>query len=177
VQVAAGEVNPAVVSVPCAGCHGTDGASEGQAATIAGLSKTYLKDTMLNYKNDKRYSTIMGRIAKGYSDEQIEAMADYFSAKPWVSAKVETDPEMVSLGRQLHTSKGCIGCHGSTGISPMPTAPRMAGQYPEYLKIQMQYYADPSKPIPPTAMPMRGMLSGLSDEYLTALAHFYASQK
>jgi len=173
----AGGVDPAVVSNPCAGCHGTAGASEGQAPTIAGLSQMYLEQTMNNYKNEQRYSTIMTRLAKGYDDAQIKAMAEFFANKPWVSADVKSDSKLVSKGQQLHNAKGCVGCHGATGISPMPTAPRLAGQYPDYMVIQMQYYADAKKPIPATAMAMRGMLAGLSKEDLTALAHFYASHK
>ena len=70
-----------------------------------------------------------------------------------------------------------MGCHGANGISPMPTTPRMAGQYADYLVITMQQYQDPKVAIPPAAMPMRGMLTGVSEDDLKALAHFYASQK
>ncbi len=43
--------------------------------------------------------------------------------------------------------------------------------------IQMQDYQNANRAIPPIAMPMRGMLAGVSEEDLKALAHFYASQK
>ena len=59
----------------------------------------------------------------------------------------------------------------------MPTAPRLAGQYIDYMVITMQQYQDPSLAIPPTAMAMRGMLAGVGEDDLKALANFYASQK
>jgi sulfide dehydrogenase cytochrome subunit len=165
------------LSAPCAGCHGTAGASAGQAPVIGGLSKTYLKASMVNYKNDSRYSTVMSRVAKGYSDEQIDAIADYFAQQPWVNGEQEIDAALAAKGKGLHSSKGCVGCHGANGISATPTVPRLAGQYADYLVYQMRDYANADLAIPASAMPMRGILQGLSDQELEALAHFYASQQ
>jgi cytochrome c553 len=36
---------------------------------------------MLDFKNGRRPATIMHQIAKGYSDEQIAAIAAYFAAQ------------------------------------------------------------------------------------------------
>ena len=64
----------------CAGCHGTFGSSVGPASpTIAGISRDYFIETMLAYKEAQRPSTIMSRIAKGYTEQEIELMAEYFS--------------------------------------------------------------------------------------------------
>lgn len=64
----------------CAGCHGPNGKSLGPATpSIAGTSKEYFIQTMNDFKSGDRPSTIMMRIAKGYSDEDIALMADYFS--------------------------------------------------------------------------------------------------
>jgi sulfide dehydrogenase cytochrome subunit len=178
-SIAGSAPDPAVLSNPCAGCHGTDGASLGPAPVIGGLSKVYLEQTMNNYKRGQSYSTIMSRIAKGYDAAEIKAMASFFASKPWVSGKQEVDPKLVAKGQTLHMRKGCLGCHGLTGIPPSLTTPipRLAGQYAEYLVLQMQDYQDPAVSISPAAMPMRLMLKDLSEEDLTALANFYASQK
>ena len=37
---------------------------------------------MQDYKDGKQPSTIMQQLAKGYTDEQIALMADYFSKQP-----------------------------------------------------------------------------------------------
>lgn len=65
----------------CANCHGTDGASAGGGGMpgLAGLSPTYFVEQMRAFRDGKRAATIMHQIAKGYSDEQIVALADYFS--------------------------------------------------------------------------------------------------
>jgi len=161
----------------CAGCHGTDGASRGEAPTIAGLSKEYLVATMTNYKADQRHSTIMGRLAKGYDAAEIEAMAGFFAGKPWVSGKQDVDPGMAAKGEALHKSKGCNGCHGQGGEVSTATTPRLAGQYAQFMAIQLGYYQDAKQTVPPSALPMRMMLNGLSENDLHALAAYYASQK
>lgn len=165
------------LSVPCAGCHGSEGASKGEIPVIGGLSKVYLEATMKNYKNEVRYSTVMTRIAQGYSDQQIAAIGEYFSNQPWIPGSQEINASMAKRGEKLHMEKGCAGCHGAVGISSIATVPRLAGQYARYLFYQMADYQDPDKPISAAARPMRGMLAGLSDDDLEALAHFYASQK
>ena len=167
----------AMVSNPCAGCHGIEGASQGEAPVIAGLSQMYLSSTMKAYRDGQRYATIMDRIAKGYTDAQIDAMSGHFANIGWPTNNQTVDADQAAKGQKLHTSSGCAGCHGATGVSMMPNAPRLAGQYAGFLEQQMHDYKDAAKAIPPGAMVMRSMLAAMSDEDIAALAAFYASQK
>ena len=48
---------------------------------LAGLQRTYLMQQMQDFKTGKRPATVMHQLAKGYTDEQIEALAAYFSAQ------------------------------------------------------------------------------------------------
>jgi cytochrome subunit of sulfide dehydrogenase len=74
------EFNPRgqILALSCASCHGTDGKSEGIMPGFYGKSQVYLENAMKQFKNDERYSTVMGRHAKGYTDEEIKLIADYF---------------------------------------------------------------------------------------------------
>lgn len=65
----------------CAACHGTNGApTQGSlVGALAGRSKNDLVQVMAQYKAGQRPATVMHQIAKGYSDAEIAAMADYFS--------------------------------------------------------------------------------------------------
>jgi cytochrome subunit of sulfide dehydrogenase len=65
----------------CANCHGTNGASQGGTPTLAGQPKTNLVQQMQDFKAGRRPATVMHQIAKGYTDEQIEALAAFFSAQ------------------------------------------------------------------------------------------------
>jgi cytochrome c553 len=48
---------------------------------LSGQQQTYLAQQMQDFRAGKRPATIMHQIAKGYTDEQIDALAAYFSAQ------------------------------------------------------------------------------------------------
>ncbi len=66
----------------CAACHGTNGNSAGGAIPgLAGSNKEYFVAQMKAFKEGKREATVMHQIAKGYSDAEIAAVADFFAAQ------------------------------------------------------------------------------------------------
>jgi len=69
------------LAAACANCHGTNGVSAQGMPNLAGLQRTYLVQQMQDFKTGKRPATIMHQLAKGYTDEQIDALAAYFSAQ------------------------------------------------------------------------------------------------
>ncbi|WP_090597220.1 c-type cytochrome [Pelagibacterium luteolum] len=74
------QTDASVLAGTCANCHGTDGNSPGAIPSIAGLPFEYILEQLLAFKADEvPGTTIMGRIAKGYSDEELEALALHFS--------------------------------------------------------------------------------------------------
>lgn len=71
----------AMLSNSCAGCHGTDGNSPGAIPSIAGKSKEFLQMALTEFRSGVRTSTVMSRHAKGYSDEEIKLIAEFFAGK------------------------------------------------------------------------------------------------
>ena len=69
------------LATTCSGCHGTHGRSASGMPTIAGLDQAYIVKQMNNFKSGARSATVMHQIAKGFNDEQIAALAAYFSAQ------------------------------------------------------------------------------------------------
>jgi cytochrome c553 len=69
------------IAANCANCHGTDGRSRGAIPPIAGQDKAYLVQQLKDFRDGKRPSTIMQQLAKGYTDEQIEAAAAYLASR------------------------------------------------------------------------------------------------
>lgn len=65
----------------CTGCHGPNGHSEGGMPNLAGLQKAYIVNAMREFKAGTRQATVMHQHAKGYTDEQIERMAEFFAAQ------------------------------------------------------------------------------------------------
>ena len=75
-----------------------------------------------------------------------------------------------AAGKEL--SVACSACHGADGNSAVGTFPKLAGQGARYLVKQMQDIRDGARPVPT----MAGQLDGKSDQELTDIATFYASQ-
>jgi cytochrome subunit of sulfide dehydrogenase len=69
----------AYLSANCANCHGTAGRATSALPALAGMSKDGFIKAMTDFRDGKRSATIMHQLAKGYSDEQIALMAEYFS--------------------------------------------------------------------------------------------------
>ncbi|MDS1141267.1 hypothetical protein RE432_12570 [Pusillimonas sp. SM2304] len=65
----------------CANCHGTDGRSPGGIPSIAGRPESILAAQLMAFKSDAPppNTTIMNRLIKGFSDEEIAALARHFS--------------------------------------------------------------------------------------------------
>ena len=69
------------LTASCAGCHGTAGKGVPPMPPLAGLEKSYIVQQMQDFKSGKRPATIMHQLAKGYSDEQIDAIAAFLSGQ------------------------------------------------------------------------------------------------
>lgn len=68
------------LAASCANCHGTAGVAQQGMESLAGQSKDDLLKKMLDFKTGKKPATIMHQLSKGYTDEQLEQLAVYFSA-------------------------------------------------------------------------------------------------
>jgi cytochrome c553 len=65
----------------CAGCHGQNGQGRDGTPILAGYDKAGFIRVWGEFRaNQRPTATIMGRIARGYSDEEVAALADYFSS-------------------------------------------------------------------------------------------------
>ena len=69
------------LAAACSNCHGTNGMSQQGMPSLAGQQRAYLAQQMQDFRAGKRTATIMHQIAKGYTDEQIDALAAYFAAQ------------------------------------------------------------------------------------------------
>ncbi len=68
------------LAASCANCHGTMGVAEPGNESLAGVNKEELLKKMMDFKSGKKPATIMHQLSKGYTDEQLVALAGYFSA-------------------------------------------------------------------------------------------------
>jgi cytochrome c553 len=70
----------------CSGCH-APAAVAGTVPAIAGLPAQEIAAAMMAFRADQRPSTVMNRIAKGFTDEEIRAIADWLASRQDQAAK------------------------------------------------------------------------------------------
>ena len=63
----------------CYVCHGPEGRSAEAVPMLMRGQKELVVQQLLDFKAERRPATIMNRVAKGYSDEQIAAIVDYLA--------------------------------------------------------------------------------------------------
>lgn len=195
-SVSAEMASPSMLADTCAGCHGPSGISSGPATpSISGMSRVYFVNAMLAFKYGedeekiaaaaktlkmdpddidglKRPATIMGRIAKGYSDEEVGALADYFTRKTFLRATQQADSAMAAKGKRIH-EEACEKCHEEGGRKGDGSG-ILAGQWMPYLSNAMMDFTAGHRDMPKK---MRAKVKELNDQDFAALIQFYGSQK
>ena len=69
------------LAATCANCHGTGGRSAGGMASLAGEPRDRLLAKLKAYATGNQPATVMGQIARGYSEGQMELIAAWFAAQ------------------------------------------------------------------------------------------------
>ncbi len=141
----------ALVDRACSKCHGQYGVSISPlfpilAGQLPGYIEAELKLFRLRGRSDPRGRAFMWGIARGLTDEQIKGVARYFSSQPAVKGSGTSNPALADKGKVMYENgapdrdiEACTVCHGHSGEG-VNTQPRLAGQHPDYVSIQMFLY-------------------------------------
>lgn len=159
----------------CAICHGPEGVStRPEFPTIAGIPAGVHADALYLYKEGGYPcpDSKMCKPAVRLSDEQIEQIAEYYAAKPFVAAKQDFDADKAARGEEIHNAD-CEKCHTGGGSNPEVDASILAGQWMMYLTAVMTDYAA-GKRLQNDAM--KAKTEKLSEADIEALVNYYASQ-
>jgi sulfide dehydrogenase cytochrome subunit len=163
-----------VLARTCNGCHGVGGVSAGAPMpSIGGLPREYLRNVMKEWKYGERSSIAMDRIVKGFSDDQIDALATYFSKLPWVPVPQTVAPELIAKGKSA-ISEYCEDCHGLTGNDPDVGVPRINGQWAKYMELELLKYR--SKEFKMPHRKMRKAAQNMKPGDVSAAAHYFGAQ-
>ena len=168
----------------CTPCHGHQGYSlDEDVPVIAGFSYDGFVDALDAFRDGERHAvayqapgsplTLMNEIAQRLSDDEVEELAAYFSALPFVPRTQFADRELAAKGAEVH-EKHCERCHSNGGSDPEDDAAILAGQWMPYLKRQFDDITSGKRKVP------RAMLrrfSQLDEGEKEALLHFYANQQ
>ena len=141
----------ALVNNACSKCHGEYGVSISPlfpilAGQLPGYIEAELKLFRIRGRSDPRGRAFMWGIARGLTDEQIKGVAQYFSSQPAVKGSGTSNPALADKGKVMYENgaperdiEACTVCHGHSGEG-VNTQPRLAGQHPDYVSIQMFQY-------------------------------------
>ncbi|MCY4641867.1 MAG: cytochrome c4 [Gammaproteobacteria bacterium] len=200
ISLASEMASPSMLSDTCLGCHGPSGISDGPATpTISGMSEIYLIGAMLAYKYDNdedkvdavieadpdledveyfaRTSTVMDRIAKGYTEAEIKAIAKYFAALPFKAQKQDVNVEQAQAGASIHENH-CEKCHEDGGRSAEDDAGVLAGQWIPYLEYTMADFFSGDRAMPKKMKKQMKEVHEMHGENSVAeLIQFYANQE
>ncbi|NTW48614.1 MAG: c-type cytochrome [Chlorobiales bacterium] len=74
------EVNPRgqILAMSCTTCHGPDGKSAGMMPKLNGKTAEYIESQLKRFKAGEGKPTVMDRIAKGYTDDELKLIAEFF---------------------------------------------------------------------------------------------------
>lgn len=164
------EKSPEELSSTCLGCHGVVSYNNiyptYKVPKLGNQHKDYIVAALKAYRSGERSHPTMKAHAANLSDLDIDKIADYFSS---FKTKIVT-PEDVKI---IDEANSCIGCHGVDGNSEVPTFPRIAGQYEDYLYQSLKSYKNGKR----NNAIMNGVASTLNDDQMKKLSKYFASQK
>ncbi|TFW01943.1 cytochrome c4 [Oxalobacteraceae bacterium OM1] len=169
----------------CAGCHGQKGEGNAQSnfPRLAGQSQAYLAKQLKAYAEGSRNNPIMMPIAKGLSQDQIQAVAAYYAGLDTPSAKTaapaaqvgKRGEQLANVGDDKIAVQACANCHGPGGSGEPPTYPYLSGQHAGYLSAALGEWKSGARKTDPS-MQMNMIAKRLSDSDIAALSAFYAAQ-
>ena len=121
----------------CFACHGPDGNSTNPDYPIlAGQSWRYIYIELKDFNEGRRSDPQMSPMAANLSRDDMILLGQFFAAQKPVPIKFEADGAKVEAGRKVSDTVLCPMCHlgGFVGQNDIP---RVAGQWPQYVKKQL----------------------------------------
>jgi cytochrome c553 len=154
----------------CAGCHGADGKPVDKTIPVIwGQQAGYIYIELRDFKRGDRKSDIMPPIASSMQRDDMQAIAEYFSKKPWPDLGQPRAPKDISdRASSANRSVGCTGCH-LDHFQGDGTVPRLAGLSREYLTKTMTDFRTRARGNNPG---MSDLMLATSPDDLAALAEY-----
>lgn len=157
----------------CAPCHGPGGNSPNPAFPIlAGQSWRYVYIQLKDFKEGRRSDPVMSPMAANLTRDEMVALGNYFAAQKAKPIAFKPDPARVAAGKKTSDAVLCPMCHlgGFVGQNEIP---RVAGQYPEYTRKQLQDFK--AKRRTNDAGNMTSVAGTLSDDDIENLTQYIAN--
>ena len=180
------EKAPRAVTESCGRCHGVDGRGRGAGAfpRLAGQRPAYLYAALQAFARGERYSGMMEPIAAGLSLEEMRELALYYGSlkelspsptPPEITLAIERGKAIASQGIPSQRVPSCVDCHGPGTTRRNPIYPMLAGQYANYLILQLDLFNKGHRGGSAYARLMRPVAARLNPEQIRDVALYYES--
>lgn len=176
---------PVTVTDRCGRCHGIDGGGReiGSFPRLDGQSPHYLFASLKAFADGERHSGIMQPVAAALSEKEMREIAYYYSrltASPRSpvkadSAAIKRGERIAAVGIPSKRVPSCQDCHGPGSLPRNPFYPTLAGQYAEYIKLQLELFKDEKRGGSVYARLMHPTADDLTEEQMRDVALYYAS--
>jgi cytochrome c553 len=121
----------------CFACHGPDGNSQNpDYPVLAGQSWRYIYIELKDFKAGRRSDPHVSPMIANLSQEDMVALGNFFAAQKPQPIKFQVDGAKVDAGRKVADAVLCPMCHLGSFVG-QNEIPRVAGQYPQYIKKQL----------------------------------------
>jgi cytochrome c553 len=159
----------------CGTCHGeTSNSKMENTPSIAGQPALFITNQLILMREGVRKSAIMAPFVEGLKDEVILELAKHYAGlRPEPRAEsTPVDAELAKRGAHLAAGMHCASCH-LPDYSGREQMPRLSHQRLDYLILSLTEYRDGRRSGIDTSM--NGVMYGVSDRDIRALAHYLAS--
>jgi len=157
------------------GTHGEGGNSTTEGIpSLAAQPRVFTETQLILFREGVRPQEPMASLMRGVSDQEIVAIAAYFARAKPAPVIAATDAGQYRRGGDLAKRMQCGACH-LPDLRGREQMPRLAGQREEYLTAAMLAYRDNRRVGSDTMM--SGVLYGVSDADIRALAHFLSRSR
>jgi cytochrome subunit of sulfide dehydrogenase len=72
---------PPAGAAACSGCHPASARVTSPVPRLGGLDRVAIVRAMQDFRSGQRAGTVMDRIAKGFTDEEVQAIAAWYAAQ------------------------------------------------------------------------------------------------
>ena len=164
------EKTPEELSSTCLGCHGVVSYNNiyptYKVPKLGNQHKDYIVSALKAYRSGERLHPTMRAHAVNLSDVEISKIADYFSSFKLSEQKIQS-----SDIKMIDEANSCVGCHGADGNSMIPSFPKIAGQYEDYLYQALKSYQNGQR----TNAIMSGIANTLNEKQMKKLSKYFSS--
>ncbi len=157
----------------CDACHGPNGnAVIPENPNLAGQTWRYIYIQLKDFSEGRRTDPVMTPISKVLPRDEMIALGNWYAAQKPATNQFKADSAKVNAGRKVSDAVLCPMCHGG-GFVGQNEVPRVAGQYPEYIRKQLQDFK--AKRRTNDAGNMTSVAHTLSDSDIENLSHYIAN--